>query len=508
VGEYSDAMKIKTELDKVDLDAQKQHITLSETERDLLKSLITYTVAHKDYQNELKRIYTEFNQPLRTYEAGLQAIGQLEHDSQITHEQALIAANQLNRSYQDAVNPLTEYSHGLETQIALLNRYGIALTVLTEVQQIQEQLRQKGRALTQQETSDLTKFLSQLQQQKFIQQDINRLYEQSAGQLEKLTLQTAALIRARQQGIITDERYAVEIAKIKTGIAEVNLELGKGTAKDVLTATLGSYIKDFQGFTKETTKLYGNLFKSIADGAADSLGRALAFGEDLGAALKNVAREALAELISGFIKLGIQMLVTAIIGKTAGSAAVASTVAEAASVAAAWAPGAALASLATLGANAAPADTALVSSVALAEALAQLANVGVAHFQYGGIVGGSGSTDSVPAVLTPGEGILTRNAVNTLGVETINALNRGARNVQSTNSSSGGRAIAVNVYHDGTTGVQVEHIGPDEVRIIARQEANNAVQQNSPRIISQDLANPNSHTSKAITRNFAAPRRR
>jgi hypothetical protein len=45
------------------------------------------------------------------------------------------------------------------------------------------------------------------------------------------------------------------------------------------------------------------------------------------------------------------------------------------------------------------------------------------HAQHGGIVPGGGFADSVPALLTPGEGILTRAATAALGASTIAALN-------------------------------------------------------------------------------------
>jgi TP901 family phage tail tape measure protein len=46
------------------------------------------------------------------------------------------------------------------------------------------------------------------------------------------------------------------------------------------------------------------------------------------------------------------------------------------------------------------------------------------HFAAGGIVPGYGFGDSIPAMLTPGEFVLNRQAVATLGVGTLNGLNR------------------------------------------------------------------------------------
>lgn len=49
------------------------------------------------------------------------------------------------------------------------------------------------------------------------------------------------------------------------------------------------------------------------------------------------------------------------------------------------------------------------------------------HFAAGGIVPGYGFGDSVPAMLTPGEYVLNRQAVSSMGVGTLNALNNGWR---------------------------------------------------------------------------------
>ena len=47
------------------------------------------------------------------------------------------------------------------------------------------------------------------------------------------------------------------------------------------------------------------------------------------------------------------------------------------------------------------------------------------HFAAGGVVPGYGMGDTIPAMLTPGEFVLNRQAVSTLGVGTLNALNGG-----------------------------------------------------------------------------------
>jgi hypothetical protein len=54
--------------------------------------------------------------------------------------------------------------------------------------------------------------------------------------------------------------------------------------------------------------------------------------------------------------------------------------------------------------------------------------------------------------------------------------------------------------------VQVDRTADDElrVRVIARQE----VERHAPRVVAADLSNPNSRTSRAVTTNTSAERRR
>ena len=70
----------------------------------------------------------------------------------------------------------------------------------------------------------------------------------------------------------------------------------------------------------------------------------------------------------------------------------------------------------------APAAYALALGAGLAQA-AQVAKAG--NFAEGGYVGGSGAGDSVRANLTAGEYVMTRSAVDALGVETLDELNAG-----------------------------------------------------------------------------------
>lgn len=87
-------------------------------------------------------------------------------------------------------------------------------------------------------------------------------------------------------------------------------------------------------------------------------------------ALRSLGNTILNSVINSMVQMGVEALKNMIIGQTIGAASSAASIAQAALVSSAWAPAAAMASLATLGGNAAPAAAGISSTVALASGLA------------------------------------------------------------------------------------------------------------------------------------------
>ncbi|MGP2846122.1 tape measure protein [Serratia nematodiphila] len=87
-------------------------------------------------------------------------------------------------------------------------------------------------------------------------------------------------------------------------------------------------------------------------------------------AMRSLGNTILNSVINSIVQVGVEALKNYMLGQTLGAASVASSVGMAATTASAWAPAAAMASLATLGANAAPAAAGITSTVGLAGGLA------------------------------------------------------------------------------------------------------------------------------------------
>ncbi|WP_049199080.1 tape measure protein [Proteus mirabilis] len=87
-------------------------------------------------------------------------------------------------------------------------------------------------------------------------------------------------------------------------------------------------------------------------------------------AMRSLGNTILNSVVNSIVQTGVEMLKNFIIGKTMGAAAAAASIGEAAIVASAWAPAAAFVSLATMGANAAPANAGLIGTTGLSQTLA------------------------------------------------------------------------------------------------------------------------------------------
>lgn len=87
-------------------------------------------------------------------------------------------------------------------------------------------------------------------------------------------------------------------------------------------------------------------------------------------AVRNLASTILDQAVGALVQMGVQAIKNMVIGQTAASASTALAATTGAAMAAAYAPAAALASLASFGANSAPAMAGITSTVGLAQGLA------------------------------------------------------------------------------------------------------------------------------------------
>lgn len=125
---------------------------------------------------------------------------------------------------------------------------------------------------------------------------------------------------------------------------------------------------------------------------------------DLSAMLAGIGED----IVRMLVKMGVQMVANKLLGETLQAAGIASAAAAGTATAAAWAPAAAMASLASFGANAAPASAGIASTLALSQALA------LVGFAEGGYTGPGGKYDEA-GIVHKGEGVLSQRDMRALG---------------------------------------------------------------------------------------------
>jgi len=140
---------------------------------------------------------------------------------------------------------------------------------------------------------------------------------------------------------------------------------------------------------------------------SDAMVQAVVHGQDMGEAVKSALKAILIQYASNVIKQKL-------LSKLFKAEEVASAAAAGTAVASAWATPAALASTASFGGAAAAGMAGVVTTVAGTQALALM--------HEGGLIGGQGDT---PIMAQSGEFVLSRSAVQSIGLDTAQRINQG-----------------------------------------------------------------------------------
>lgn len=407
---------------------------------------------------------------------------------------------------------LAKENRELDTQLKSLVTLQPQREVMQQLDRIDnELLSRKLDKLNPQERKDFEGRIKNMQELIRFQRAIDNLYNENEGAVKDLGAAIFALDRAYRTNIISLQQYREQYAQLGLAALKLKLDMGKGNFNDTLLSGLGSIIENYKGMLPGLATSFGNFFNSLASGFANTIGQVITGTKTLKEGLHEIATTALSELISGLVKLGLQWVIMHTLGASLSAAAVAVAGTEAAALAAAWAPAAAMASLATLGSNAAPAAAGLASVNALAQTLALPYALGFAN---GGMVMGPGGprSDSINARLSSGEYVV--NAFATARHrDLLDMINYGRASANDNGFANGGYVgsrggVVVSIENYGTSkAFDVQQISADEVRIIARDEAETAIHRRTPNVIAAEIRDPNSRTSKAFG-NFTSLERR
>lgn len=423
MGLVGDKLAIEARMIGIINGLQRKGITLTDDEAISIRNKVVELQDLSNVQRELERIYEDVTGAQKTYDLGLRAAKQLLDGNSISAQQYAEQVAKIGYEYRMATDPMAAFNDEMKNEGDLLGKFGIQLAAATRLQALSNDLRSKGKTLTETETAALTAQLEQRERESMINSELGAIYEANQGAIDGLTARTVALGMAHQQGMIGAEQYRIGLNNIAMEAANVAIRHNEmASAGQLALASLQSYMSDYQGMLPGLTSSFGNFFTTVADGFADSIARSIVYAEDFGSAMRDVAAGALTELISSLIKLGIQWLITQAIGNSMGTAAAGLSMAQGAAVAAAWAPAAAAVSLATFGANAVPAGAAMTGTYALATMLSSIQG-----FKDGGMIRGPGGPrgDKIPTMLSDGEYVVNARATRD-NRALLEAMNSGA----------------------------------------------------------------------------------
>lgn len=223
------------------------------------------------------------------------------------------------------------------------------------------------------------------------------------------------------------------------------------------TAAVQNFGVQAMNVAGQTQSIFSTAFGSVTQGVTDQIMNLNLSFQSLGDLGKSVLRD----IVSGFIKMGVQMGVNAAISSTIQAGQTAQAVASGAAIASAYAPAAATASIASFG------GAAVAGLAAMSAAIPQM--LGLVGFADGGYVSGAGTSrsDSIPAKLSNGEFVINAAATrkNRALLEAINSGERVSTSGSSASGSGNGygpMALTVNLIEDKSNPGQISQTTNDD----------------------------------------------
>lgn len=409
------------QFDQIEEQLLGKKIMLNAAEAASIRDKISAISAQKQATQEMDKVYEEIQGPTDEYIAKLSAIDNLLATGFLTQNQYQAKLDSAVEAYNQSIDPLRKYRQEIEFATVSMGLNNQQLEIAQQRRQIEQEALRNGIELRKSDVDALMQQAEAAQYAQGVQQEYAQIYAENGGQLEQLRQRQDALNLAQQNGVVSAAAYQNQMVQLGLQAAQLRLAMDQAVPGDTLTASFAQLLDGYQNLMTGVANSLGTMFNSVADGFANALAGALIGTENLGEAIKNVARGAIQQLIAGLIKLGIQYVINAALAATLGAAATATSVGEAAITATAWAPAAALASLATLGANSGPAVAGMGATIVAAKSFAALSGVG---FQDGGYTG-SGPVDKVAGIVHAGEYVMRADTVSKLGVGTMDAIQNG-----------------------------------------------------------------------------------
>ncbi|AXF51946.1 MAG: tail length tape measure protein [Caudoviricetes sp.] len=265
------------------------------------------------------------------------------------------------------------------------------------------------------------------------------------------------LEQQRSSGDITAERYAAETEIINEELAKrlVNQQdyynqVDEAQSSFFLGASeaWANWAEEAQNYSAQAAEFVTGTLDTLSDGLAESFMSILDGTKSVGEAFADLGKQMVAAIVGALVKMAAQWIVyqgvQLLVGSTTSAAAVVQAGITGSAIAAAYAPAAALASLASFGANSVPASAAIISTTSLAEGIAL---AGMAH-------------DGIDAVPETGTWLLQKGERVTTA-STSAKLDKTLDDVSKGSTGRGGNTV-VNMYEDPNKAGQVQESENDQ----------------------------------------------
>lgn len=253
----------------------------------------------------------------------------------------------------------------------------------------------------------------------------------------------------RSKDQISPERYEAETTILKESLAERlidqqdyynQVDEASGSFFMGASEAWANWATEAQDYSAQATEFVKGSLDALSGGLADTFMSILDGTKTVGEAFADLGRTMVKEIVGALVKMAAQWLVyqavQLLVGSTSSTASIAQAGITGSAIATAYAPAAALASLASFGANAIPATGAILSTTAIAEGVAL---AGMAH----------DGIDSIPEtgtwLLQKGERVTTAQTSAKLD-KTLNDIK----------SPTGGGNTTVNLIEDASRAGQTE----------------------------------------------------
>lgn len=310
-------------------------------------------------------------------------------------------------------------------------------TVLSQVLS----LKQSGVEVSAKQVEHLANEAKQTKYLTEVNEKLNSIYQESAGyRTEQMAQNVTAAYMAFDKGIISSEQFINNLARINIELGQIGTTAGEFEIIGFFSGAMAGVMENYTNIVQGLQNTLSDAYASMADGFANSIGRAIVYGDSLKESIVGIAKSITVDLISSLIKLGIQYVINAALSQQMAVGQLAASAIIAKSTATAWAPAAAMVSLATSGANSVPAMAGISATNMLSLATA------LTGFKTGGFTGNMGVND-VAGVVHGKEYVFDAESVSRIGLQNLENLRSGkpvSNNAVNT-TANGGTSNAPNI---------------------------------------------------------------